>query len=79
MKKLILFEVLLIIFFLMTWSVSKAEFNVWGLGMKDCGEMVANYNSGDETLRFGYIQYVAGVITGMMIGTNNTSSTSFFV
>ena len=60
----------------MVWNVSKAEFNVWGRGMEDCGEMVTNYNNGDEGLRFSYTHYITGVITGMMMATNNTSDAS---
>ena len=76
MKKLIIFESLLIIFFVLAWNVSKAEKidgNIWGLGTKDCGEVISDLNIGYEDI---YTAYITGMLTGVFYESGNTSTAS---
>ena len=75
MKKLIIFESILIIFFILSWNVSKAEGNIYGIGMWDCGKVVAEHSSGDweEIVIDNYIQ---GYITASLIENDKVANFS---
>ena len=67
MKKLILFETILIIFFVLAWNVSKADkVNLLGFGTQDCGAVVTAYDT-DTMNELVYSSYITGVISGMLI------------
>jgi len=75
MKKLILFESLLILFFVLAWNVSKSEqVNRIGFATQDCGWVVSKYESNDNNERTIYKDkidtYIWGVLTGLFMGTD---------
>ena len=71
MRKLIVFETILIIFFVLAWSLGKADkVNNLGYGTFDCGRVVSDYDS-NSTYELNLNSYIIGVISGMLIATNN--------
>ena len=75
MKKLIIFESILILFFVMAWSVSKSENNVFGYGHLDCGEMINLYDE-NEPNKTVFESYIWGFITALHLRNDTVSNAS---
>ena len=75
MKKLIIFESILIIFFVLAWNVSKGEGNVYGIGNWDCGKVISRHSMGDweEVVIDNYIQ---GYISASLIENGKMTDAS---
>lgn len=70
MRKLIIFEIILILFFVLAWNASKADkVNNLGYGTLDCGRVVSDYDA-NSTNELALNSYIVGVISGMLIQSN---------
>ena len=75
MKKLVIFEVIFIIFFVLALNVSKAENFFYGYSTRDCGWITSEAKDGISELTIH--SYILGMTTGIItLGNRGGSNVS---
>ena len=78
MKKLIIFESILILFFVLSWNVNKAfsENYFYGYSTRDCGWIISHAKE-DDIAELSVHAYILGMTTGIItLGNRGGSNAS---